>query len=423
MTDVRNLVLDILMENEEEGIYLSDIIRAVQEKYNYLEERDRAFIRNLALSTVEKKIALDHVIDGVSSVKTGRMKNVIRHIIRMASCEIIYMDHIPSRASVSEAVRLSKKRHLAGLSGFVNAVTRKIASLCENGEINFPDDRIRYSFPEYVYALLKEGYGQEGALKIMRSSDEKRPMYLRVNTEKCETEELTAVLEKEGVTACRAPFGEHALSAESFDVKRSDAFAKGMYSVQDISSMAALEAAGIRKDMKVLDLCASPGGKACFASELMEGTGEVLAFDISSEKTERIEENIERLGLKNIRTGIHDAAQYDPSLEESADLVIADLPCSGLGVMNRKVDIKYRISEADIDSLVSLQRRILDNAHRYVKKGGKLLYSTCTLTSKENHAQAEYIEKETGLSKITERQFVQGIDPCDGFYYALFAKE
>ena len=420
MTDIRNLVLDILIENEEEGTYLSDIIRAVQEKYAYLEERDRAFLRTLSLGTVEKKLALDYVIDTVSSVKTRKMKSIIRHIIRMAAYEIMYMDHVPSRASVSEAVRLTKKRHMAGLSGFTNAVTRKLAALNDRKALTFPDDRIRYSFPESVFETLVGSFDKETALKIMKSSEERRPLYLRVNSGKCSVSDLKEILKKEGVKTEAAPFGSFALRAPHFDVGRSASFKEGLFSVQDISSMAALEAAGIKKGMKVLDLCAAPGGKACFAAELMEGTGEVLAFDISGEKTEKIEENIKRLGLKNIRTGVNDASRYQESLKESADLVIADLPCSGLGVMNRKVDIKYRIKDEDIDSLVCLQRKILDNAVRYVKKGGRLLYSTCTLTKKENSCQAEYITESLGLKEVCQRQFVQGIDPCDGFYYAVF---
>ncbi len=420
MTDIRNLVLDILTENENTGVYISDIVLSVQEKYAFLEERDRAFIKHVSSGVIEKKIALDCVIDSLSSVKTAKMKPVIRHIIRMASFEILYMDHIPARASVNEAVRLAKKRHMAGLSGFVNAVTRKIAVLYESGGISFPDERIRYSCPEYIYGLLIEEYGKETTEKILQSADEKRPLYLRANSVKCTAAELEEILKKEGIDAGKAPFGNFALAASGFNVSESRAFNEGLYSVQDISSMAAIEAVGIREGMTVIDICAAPGGKACFAAELMKNTGRVYAFDISPEKTLKIEENTARLGLKNTDISVKDASVFDEELKGIADLVIADLPCSGLGVMNRKVDIKYRITGDDIKTLSKLQRDILDNACRYVRAGGRLLYSTCTLTGAENRDQSAYIEEKFGFGRTAERQFVQGIDPCDGFYFAVF---
>ena len=201
MTDTRSLVLDILEEYERSGVFLSDIVRAVQDKYDYIGERDKAFIKSLATGTIEKQIALDAVIDGVSDIKVKKMKPVIRRIIRMAACEIIYMDHIPARASVNEAVRLTKKKHIGGLSGFVNAVTRKIALLCEAGQISFENDRIRYSFPEFVFDLLKDGYGEETALKIMEASGKCQRLYLRVNGSSCGRDELMDILKKEGIQA------------------------------------------------------------------------------------------------------------------------------------------------------------------------------------------------------------------------------
>ena len=422
MTDIRNLVLDILAENENTGAYISDIVLSVQEKYAFLEERDRAFIKLVSSGVVGKKIALDHVIDNLSSVKTVKMKPVILHIIRMACFEILYMDHIPARASVNEAVRLTKKRHMTGLSGFVNAVTRKIAALHESGGIAFPNDRIRYSCPEYIYGLLISGYGKEKTEGILKSLDQKKPLYLRVNSLKCSVSELEEILKKEGIDARKAPFGNYALAASGFNVSESRAFKEGLYSVQDISSMAAIEAAGVKEGMTVIDICAAPGGKACYVSELMKNTGRVLAFDLSPEKTRKIEENAERLGLKNIDISVKDASVFDEELEGLADLVIADLPCSGLGVMNRKVDIKYRITEEDIKTLTKLQRDILDNVCRYIKQGGHLLYSTCTLTGAENHDQSSYIEEKFRFRRIVQRQFVQGTDPCDGFYFAVYEK-
>ncbi len=422
MTDVRMVALDILLEYSGSKAFLSEVTKAALAKYAYLEERDRAFIKNLVTGCVEKQIALDYVIDRVSSVKAAKMKKIIRLIIRMAVYEIIYLDHIPARASVNEAVKLAKKKHIGGLSGFVNAVTRKAAALSKEGGIDYPDERIRYSCPQVIYDILLESYGPEKTSRIIKASDEVSPQYIRVNVSKTDPDSLIKILGSEGTKTCKTPLSKNALKTEAFNPAQSRAFRDGLFSMQDASGIAALDAAGIREDQRIIDICASPGGKACLAAEYMLGTGKVLAFDISEEKKKRIDENIARLKLSNIESGVKDALIFDETLENSADLVIADLPCSGLGVMGRKVDIKYRIQREDIMQLQELQRKMLDNAVRYVNKRGKLLFSTCTITKEEGTLQREYIESISGLTLLEERQFLQGVDECDGFYYAVFQR-
>ncbi|MBO4374369.1 MAG: 16S rRNA (cytosine(967)-C(5))-methyltransferase RsmB [Lachnospiraceae bacterium] len=420
MTDVRMVALDILLEYSGSKAFLSDLTGSALEKYGYLEERDRAFIKKTVTGCVEKQIALDHVINSVSSVKTGKMKRIIRCIVRMAAFEIIYMDHVPPRASVNEAVRLTKKKHIPQLSGFVNAVTRKIAGLFEDGEVSFPDDRVRYSCPEMIYRLLTDAFGPEKTLSIIKASDEVSPQYIRVNNSKTDAAALMGILKAEGVEVFETPLSKNALRVSGLNPSESPAFRDGLFSMQDASGIAAMDAAGIRENMTVVDLCASPGGKACFAAENMRSTGKVIAFDISEEKKNRIDENTARLRLSNIESRTGDATIFNSSLEGLADLVIADLPCSGLGVMGRKVDIKYRIQEEDIAQLQELQRKILDNAVRYVNKNGRLIFSTCTVTPQETTHQRDYIKSISGLKLLSERQFLQGIDGCDGFYYAVF---
>lgn len=422
MTDVRMIALDILLEYSGSRAFLSEVTKEALAKYAYLEERDRAFIKNLVTGTVEKQIALDYTIDQVSSVKTAKMKKIIELIIRMAAYEIIFLDHVPARASVNEAVRLAKKKHIAGLSGFVNAVTRRVADLYVKGGIDYPNDRIRYSCPEPVYDILQETYGREKTARIIKASDGIGVQYIRVNVSKTDPDSLIGILGSEGISARRTSLSENALSVSAFNPAESRAFREGLFSMQDASGIAALDAAKICENERIIDICASPGGKAALASEYMHGTGEVLAFDISEEKKKRIDENIARLQLSNIKSAVKDALVFDETLKDSADLVIADLPCSGLGVMGRKVDIKYRIKREDITQLQELQRRMLDNAVRYVNKGGRLLFSTCTITVQEGTAQRDYIREISGFTLLDERQFLQGVDECDGFYYAVFQR-
>ncbi len=422
MTDTRSITLDILLEYSGAKAFLADIIKGTQEKYAYLEERDRAFIKNLATGTVEKQIALDHVINSVSKVRTGKMKPVIRNIIRMASYEIIYMDHIPSRASVNEAVRLTKKKHIPGLSGFVNAVTRNIAKLFEEDKISFPDAKTRYSCPDALYGILCEDHGQDIADDIIKACDERPGQYLRINTAITDMDSVKKRLDEEGIGYSDSPYSQNALRVLPFNPLEHASFREGMYSMQDAGSIAAIDALHVSEGLEVIDMCASPGGKACYAAELMKGRGRVRAFDISDEKKSRIDENIKRLRLNNIQSLVKDATLHDENLEKSADIVIADLPCSGLGVMGRKVDIKYRVTKEDIIELAGLQRQILENAVSYMKEDGRLLFSTCTLTRQETVEQRDYIKEHFGLELICERQLIEGRDDCDGFYYAIFKR-
>ncbi len=432
-------MLDLLLEYERGSVFLSELISNVLMKYSYLEERDRAFIKALSEGCVENRIAIDYQIDLVSKTKTAKMKPVILQILRMAVCQILYMDHVPVSAVVNEAVKLTKKKHIQGLSGFVNGVSRSVAKKTEEGRITWPDAETEYSCPGWIAEKLREDYGQETALSMIQSLRDRPGLFLRMNSMKTVPEAFSSVMEKEGVKISKAPFPEGAyLAGEGYSPVHSKAFLDGLCSVQDISSQSAVKAAAdflfSKKnsgDIRVLDLCAAPGGKSCQAAELLMYEKEkgrlndvsVFSFDLSENKLSRIRENAGRLGLSSIRIQRKDAGVFDPALEETADLLIADLPCSGLGVMNRKVDIKYRLQRPDIDALCKLQREILQNAVRYVKPGGILLYSVCTVTRQEGEEQVNWLTEHFALKELQRKQYLQGMDPCDGFFYALFERK
>ena len=232
------------------------------------------------------------------------------------------------------------------------------------------------------------------------------------------------MLGSEGISSEIVPLSDEAVMIDGdFSPGSSEAFRKELFSIQDLSSMTVVPALEIKKGMCVFDICAAPGGKALHAAELLDGTGRVVAFDVSAAKTMRIDENIRRLGAGNIESRVQDAREFIPEYEGRADRIIADLPCSGLGVMNRKPDLRYRVKYEDIASLQLLQRQILGNAVGYLKNGGKMVFSVCTVTKEETVEQSVFIENELHLKRISERQYLQGIDPCDGFYMAVFEKE
>lgn len=426
MTDTRQIVLEVLLEYEKRGTFLSELMGSVLSKYAYLEERDRAFIKALAEGTVQNRIALDHCIDVVSNTPVRKMRPVIRTILRMGACQILYMDHVPDHAAVSEAVRLVRVKHIRQLTGFVNGILRALSGRRDEGGLAFPDLETEYSCPEWIAKKARTDLGDEAAERMIRSMGQRPPLYLRANRGKTDENGLLEMLRTEGNEALGAPFPEEAVQAgEGYLPFSSRVFQEGCCSVQDISSMQAVKdavgALPLEGQLTVADVCASPGGKACFAAELLAERGRVLAYDISEAKVTRIRDNIQRLGLENITALQGDALAPREELVEKADLLIADLPCSGLGVMNRKVDIKYRVQPEDIVALCKLQREILRNVFGYLKPGGILLFSTCTFTAEETWKQDEWIE-ENGFHKIVSHQFLQGSDPCDGFHYAVFRR-
>ncbi len=421
--NTRAIVLDVLLAAEKEGRMTGLLIHDVLDQYAFLPARDRAFIKNLAEGTVERRITLDYIIDRYSKVEVSKMKSLIRCVLRMSVYQIVFMSSVPAAAVCNEAVKLVRKRHFNNLTGFVNGVLRKISSEKINLE-EIEDLSVRFSMPEWIVKRFREEAGDERALEMLKSSVGTRPVYIRTNCARISPEELKVLLTDEGVSVEAVEGVSYAFRISGFerlyDLK---SFNEGYFSVQDLSSMSVAELLKIEEGMKVLDLCAAPGGKSCHAAEILKGSGVVEARDISSGKLEKIEENISRLALQNLELKVSDASQVDETAIDSFDRVIADLPCSGLGVIGRKNDLKYRIREEDINTLAELQRRILRNAAKYLKKGGIMVYSTCTITKEECSEQAEFIEKELGLKKLEEKIFYQIPDGPDGFYAASFKKD
>lgn len=435
----REIILDTLMEADK-GTYLSIVLGQVLIKYGYLSEKSRSFIKAVCEGTMERRIAIDYIISLKSSVKINKMKPLIRTLLRMSVYQLKYMDGIPESAAINEAVKLAKKRKFQNLSGFVNGVLRNINRM-ELSE--YPSKDIEYSVPEWMYDKVTEWYGEKSADIIFKNALEKPALYIRSNKRVCSTDELLKNLTDEGISAKKTEMYGNALEVYSGALFGTDSFYQGAFQVQDISSMiSCLSAAGgFDKDagVKVLDICAAPGGKSLMISELLPNAV-ITARDLSETKAFKIEENIERLGAENIIVEVQDATVFDETSENSYDLVIADLPCSGLGVIGRKGDIKYRLLEEDLKSLKELQRDILKCAARYLKKDGVLLYSTCTINPGENVEQLSYIEEQLSLKAESIEEFLPealqgrsgkegyiqllpGIDKCDGFFISRFRKK
>ena len=406
----REVVLDMLLSLRE-GKLSHTILKDTLDSYLYLDKSSRGFIKRLYEGTIEKRLYLDFIIDGYSKTPVKKMKPIIMLLLEMAVYQLFSMDRVPDSAAINEAVKLAKKRGLAGLSGFVNGVLRNIARNKEN--IALPDKNkdlikyleIKYSTPRTVVEYLIKDYGSEEAEAILEAFEEKRPLVARATKNR---EELIKKLDAEGVRVSTDTIFPESLKILELDsLSYLESFEEGDFVIQDESSQFIGKIVGLPKGARVLDLCAAPGGKSLLFAE-MEEVDEIISCDISESKTELIEENVRRIGVSKIKTKVNDASLYNPDFVDGFDLVICDLPCSGLGVMGRKRDIKYNVSLDKIRELAILQKKILENAVRYVKKGGRLIYSTCTMTKAENEENFTFISEFKGFSAVDFSDKIRG---------------
>lgn len=392
-TDTRELALEMLMEINERGQFSHIVLRSVLDKYQYLSKQDRAFMTRLVDGTIEYMLQLDYIIDQFSKTKVRKMKPLIRNLLRMSVYQIKYMDSVPDSAVCNEAVKIAKRHKFGQLSGFVNGVLRNIAR--NIGTIELPDLSVRYSMPQWIVERFVSSYGAAKTEEIFKNFQTKSSISIRTNLSACTPGELKETLKAEGVTVTDVPELDYAFMISDFDhLSGLESFNDGLFYVQDVSSMMVAETAAPKPGDHVIDVCAAPGGKSTHIAEKLNGTGHVEARDLTDYKVDMIEENIERHGLNNMSAEVFDATEYDEASKESADILICDLPCSGLGVMGRKKDIRYKISPDGLKDLAVLQRTILDTVHTYVKPGGVLVYSTCTIDDEENEKNVQwFLEK------------------------------
>lgn len=432
MVNTREVALDCIMEILEKKQYSHYVIKQVLDKYGYLDKRERSFIKRTVEGTVERCMEMDYVTDSFSKVPVKKMKPFIRSLIRMSVYQILYMDSVPDSAVCNEGVKLAAKRGFGSLKGFVNGVLRNIVRNKE--KIIYPDREkepvsyfsMVYSMPVWIVELFISRFGEEKTEQILKALLSNRPLTIRLREDMGE-EEKKALLQKmsdEGISFEKTAEFSGGYRLENFDRPESiPGFEEGLIMIQDAGSMAITDGAGVEENQYIIDVCGAPGGKALHAAGKMKNTGLVLVRDISERKVELIDENIKRSGCTNIRAEVFDATVLDRENIEKADLVIADLPCSGLGVIGRKGDIKYRITREDVAEVATLQRKILSVVWQYVRPGGKLLYSTCTLTEEENEKNSAWFLEQFPFKKEKEQLWIPGINETDGFYMAVFVRK
>ena len=445
----RELALDVLLQINEDGQPSHAALGAVLAKYQFLPKQERAFLTRLVEGVLEYRIRLDYVIDQTSKVAVSQMKPPIRELLRSGTYQILFMDHVPDAAACNETVALAQKRGFYHLKPFVNGVLRSIARNRE--KIVLPSRQtdpvrslsVEYSMPEELVMRWLKAYGPDTCEAILRGLLEERPTTIRCRMQSSfgRPEDIAQMIRQQGALVQKAPYLPYAYYLSGYDhLNALAAFREGRIMVQDVSSMLASVAAGPKRGDHILDVCAAPGGKSLHLGDLMEGFGSVEARDVSQAKVDLIEENIARTGSLNVTAKVQDAAVFDPDSELCADIVLADVPCSGYGVIGKKPDIKYRTGERRPEDLVPLQRRILDCAAEYVKPKGVLLYSTCTITKEENEENMRWFlenhsfvpesldaflpeELHCDTSALGYLQLLPGVHPCDGFFMARFRRK
>ena len=461
MENVREIVLDLLLTLERDGGMSHRLMSDVLNKYDYLDVKEKRFLKRLAEGTLERQIELDYYLDHYSSLPVRKMKPLIRCLLRMSVYQILYMDSVPDSAACNEACKLAQNRKFQNLNGFVNGILRKISR--EKEALPLPDRKnvlewlcVKYSMPKLITREWLEEYGEAMTEKILQGLLDIHPVSLRMS-EALSDEEMAVIeghLQDAGVRTEKSPYDSRILLARDLEGAESlSDFQEGSLTVQDASSVLAVKMAGIQKGNLVMDACAAPGGKSVLASELVGERGRIICGDLSSQKTEKITENIARMGRNNIEIYEWDAREPKPQWIGKADVLLLDVPCSGWGVMGKKRDIKYHVTEKGLLELEDLQKSILRGASQYVKPGGILLYSTCTVRKQENRDMVAWIlenlpfipeplcEKlpETVLEGVREEkesfqgdacawedcfaQLLPGVLQMDGFFFARFRRK
>lgn len=433
----RQIAFEILLKIENNNAYSNIAVDSAIKAYNP-DSTDCAFISRLVYGVVERKITLDYIISKYLSSSLNKLKKPVLVALRLGAYQILFADKVPQSAAVNESVKIVKDNKCSFASGMVNAVLRKVA----NEGLVFSEDMseseltsVTYSVPQDVVNLIIHHYGLENAKKFFSCALDSKKIYIRVNTVKIIPESLKKELECENVfvkeTALSDAF-EISFSGAVYNLK---AYKNGYFHVEDISSQLCVKALELFEGATAIDVCAAPGGKTFAAAECMNNKGILYSCDIYPQRAELINQGAKRLGLDCVKAIVNDASAFNSEFP-LADRVLCDVPCSGLGIIGKKPEIKYKRLD-ETKSLLPIQKAILETSSRYLKVGGRLVYSTCSVNPNENRRICDAFLKEHKEFKSVkvlpnvQRTVDEGdyltlfphTNNCDGFFIAAFIKQ
>lgn len=409
MDNARKIATDILVEVFEKKAY-SNIVLGYELNKSNLNEKDKALVTEIVYGTIKYKYSIDKILKYFLNKNFEKTDKFILNLLRITIYQIRYLDKIPEFAAVNEGVNIAKKTISLGASRLVNGVVRnyirnKNLQYWKEGNI-FEELAFKYSYPQWIIKLFLEQYGIELCEEILSGLNERPGVTVRVNSFKGNYEAVFTELEANDYIVEEGYVCPEAIKIlKGRNIEENPLFKAGYITVQDESAMLVAPSMDLVEGNTVLDLCSAPGGKTTHIGELMNNTGKVFAYDIYEHKLKLIRENIDRLGLSNIELDILDATNFQENLINKGDRVLIDVPCSGLGIIRKKPEIKYNKNIKELKEIVKIQREIMKNAAKYVKENGILLYSTCTLNKEENEENIKWFLKEYPEFKIVPLYF------------------
>jgi len=446
--DARTVCFEMLSEVFEGGGYAQLVLQKIMKRYPDLDERDKSFVTALFYGVITRTFTLDYVIEKKLRGNLSALDGVIRTVLRMGAWQILFSESIPNHAAVNTSVNIAGRRGNPGGKSIVNAVLRGIASEAEAIIDGLKSEKpfVRFSLSREITGLLIKWYGEEKAESIANAYFSNAKITARTNVLRCDREKLQKLLEVEGVSCTPGRFTKESLMLElrGIPIDSLRAYREGYFMIQDEAAILAGSLSGVRPGDRIMDVCAAPGGKSCHMAEISGDRADILALDIHENRLKLIGDNAERLGIGSIRTKVSNARDPDISVigpEKGYDLVLADVPCSGLGLLLRKPDIRLTVTYERIVSLLQVQKEILQQSARFVKPGGTLMYCTCTLNPDENenrvdsflsdHPEFKSESLDKSLPKIlltSPRHYEESRkgrvlllpdeDGCDGFFIA-----
>lgn len=421
MANARKLAVKALIRVETDGAYSNITLGKILSVTPDITPADKALATALFYGVLDRKITIDYILSQYIKTPVSKISAYTLQNLRVAFYQLLYMDKIPQSAAVNEAVKLIKASKEKYNASFVNGVLRNAL----RNPVKLPDDdsvksiSVRSSCPEWIVNEFISDYGVNTAKQLLLSSLTAPPVTFRVNTLKTTADELITKLLAEGIIANID--GDTTVTVDGgIDISNSKCYKDGLFHVQDAACQRTAEILDPKAGEKVLDICAAPGGKTFTMAQLMKNSGELIATDLYEKRVELVRKGADRLGLTCIKASVCDATKKADI--GTFDAILCDVPCSGLGVIRRKPEIKYKDTE-DFDELQLIQQKILSNAAAYLKSGGRLLYSTCTLRRAENEGIVKaFLDKNTGYELQYQHTYMPHIDGTDGFYCALIQK-
>ncbi len=425
----REIALKILYKIDKENAYSNIALNEeIKENRKKIEEKDIGLISEIVYGVTSWRLTIDEVIKKYSKIKIKKISPWILNILRMGIYQIIFLDKIPKSAAVNESVNLAKRYGHSSSSNFVNAILRKIEKNDYEEFFQIKDDKERISkttsMPIWIIEELLKNNNIKEVEEICKNSNIKPKITIRINNLKTNKEEIAQKIKEKNIEYKETEYEDFLILEKVKNIENLDLFKNGFFTIQDISAGQTAKILNPQKGEYVLDACSAPGGKTTYMAEIMQNEGKIIAWDIYEHRTNLIEENAKRLGIKIIETKVRDASIYNENLKEKFDKILLDVPCLGIGVIKRKPDIKWQRKIEDVEEITRIQKNILNNCSKYLKKGGELVYSTCSILKEENEDIIFKFIEENNNFKVVENSMINILpeNEKDGFFICKLQK-